>query len=175
MILLALSCLLVAYATVHVRHILKRRRLSQRSWHDLVNEIQPVNSTSIASIAECYLKPTSRQLRIEPDYMWMMIGEAEGLRTLKHNAGAMLDLAVYAVQWNPVEGRIVSEMMRRDAVRLDRAIRHIERALLRQRAEKFAAFELQEAVASYQLMRGRLLALYQVADVRYYQRLAEAV
>jgi hypothetical protein len=176
MIFLAILCsLLVIYAASQARFIWKRRKLVHRNWTDLLSEIQPVNTRAIAEIAECYLQPSSTQLRLEPDTMWRMIGGSAGLRALGKNAQAMLDLAVYAAQWNRVEGRIVGEMMRRDGIRLERAIRRIEVAMISQAAEKFAAFELQEALASYHLMRGRLLGLYEASQIGLHEQLAARV
>jgi hypothetical protein len=176
MIFLAILCSLVLiYGASQARFIWKRRKLIHRSWADVLSDIQPVNTQAIAEIAECYLQPSSTQLRLEPDAMWRMIGGFAGLQTLGKNAQAMLDLAVYAAQWNRVEGRIVGEMMRRDGIRLERAIRQIEIAMVSQAAEKYAAFELQEALASYHLMRGRLLGLYEVSQIGLHERLATRV
>ena len=91
------------------------------------------------------------------------------------NAQSMLDLAVYAAQWDRVEGRIVGEMMRRDAVRLKRATRYIRAAMVSEKAAKFAAFELQEAAAAYHLMRGRLHGLYESVNIGLYSQVAETI
>ena len=176
MIVLTILCsLVVIYAASQARFIWRRRKLVRRNWTDLIGEIQPVNTLAIAEIAECYLQPSSTQLRLEPDTMWRMIGGSAGLRALGKNAQAMLDLAVYAAQWDRVEGRIVGEMMRRDGIRLERAIRKIEIAMVSQVAEKFAAFELQEALASYHLMRGRLLGLYEASQTGLHEQLAARI
>jgi hypothetical protein len=176
MIFVVVLCsFLVIYAASQAQFIWKRQKLVHRSWADLIREIQPVNTLAIAEIADCYLQPSSTQLRLEPDTMWRMIGGSAGLRALGKNAQAMLDLAVYAAQWNRVEGRIVGEMMRRDGVRLQRAIRRIEIAMVSQAAEKFAAFELQEALASYHLMRGRLLGLYESSQIGLHEQLAARI
>ena len=47
-----------------------------------------------------------------------MLGGREGLRRMRENAKLMLILAAHAQQWNFDEGVIVTERMRRDAVRL---------------------------------------------------------
>jgi hypothetical protein len=170
-----LLCLVLAYAANQGYFYWKRRKLLQRSWGDILASVQPVNIEGIAEIADCYLHPSSTQLRLEPTQMWEMVGKFEGLRALKENAEAMLDLALYAAQWNSVEGRIVGEMIRRDGVRLNRAIREIEVATLAQIGNKFAAFELQEVAVTYHLMRQRLLGLYQVAQLGLYAPLVEKV
>ena len=173
--LTVLCCLVLAYAASQGAFYLKRRTLQQRSWSDLLASVQAVNVEGIAEIADCYLHPSSTQLRLEPTQMWEMVGKSRGLQALRANAQAMLDLAVYAAQWNRVEGRVVGEMIRRDGVRLNRAIQQIELAAIAHIGVKFAAFELQEAAVSYHLMRERLLGLYQVAHIGLYPPLAEKV
>ena len=173
--LTVLCSLVLAYAASQGAFYLKRRKLQQRSWNDLLASVQSVNVLGITEIADCYLHPSSTQLRLDPTQMWEIVGESKGLQALRTNAQAMLDLAVYAAQWNRVEGRVVGEMMRRDGVRLNRAIKQIELAMIAQIGVKFAAFELQEAAAAYHLMRKRLLGLYEVAHIGLYQPLAEKV
>src|ERR1700712_3610040 len=94
--LLLLCSVLILYAVTQARFFQRRRKLFQQSWGDLLNVIQPVDTKAIAEIAECYLRPTRTQLRVEPDVMWRVIGGFDGLKALQKNAQAMLDLAVYA-------------------------------------------------------------------------------
>src|ERR1700761_4892660 len=101
MIYLAILCSLVAlFAVTQLRFHLKRRKLLRTSWGELLNAIQPVNIEGIAEIADCYLHPTRTQLRLEPSQIWAIVGGFEGLEALSLNADAMLNLAVYAAQWN---------------------------------------------------------------------------
>jgi hypothetical protein len=83
---------------------------------------------------------------------------------MRANADLMLALAAHASHWNYEGATIVSERMRRDALRLQRAVLRIEVGFL-----PFAGlrqfyirtpFQIQEAAAAYYLMRQRLLALY---------------
>lgn len=87
---------------------------------------------------------------------------------------AMLTLARYAERWHDMHGRIIAETMRRDAVRAQKAIRHIELALLSRRGIVYVGLELQEAVSSYCLMRARLFGMYKECQVGLLSRL-EAV
>ena len=170
-----LLALCLAYAGTQLRFYVRRRKLLQQSWDDVLIRVKPVNIAAISEIADNFLHPSRSQLRIEPDEMWERIGKMDGLERLATNAEAMLDLAVYAAQWNRVEGRIVGEMIRRDAVRLRKAVRVIELAMFSQLVVTMAPFQLQEAIAAYHLMRGRLLGLYEVAHVGLHPRLAEVL
>jgi hypothetical protein len=111
--------------------------------------------------------------------MWLMLGGSEGLHRMRDNARLMLLLAAHAQQWNFDEGVIVTERMRRDALRLRRAVRRIEIALAFHTVLRGSAtlvpFHLHEAASSYYLMRQRLLALYQTSHSGLYPRLAEVL
>ena len=174
-VIAALIVVLIAFAATQGRFFLRRRRLRRMRWDELVARVQPVNVDGVASIAENFLRPSKDQLRMEPGEMWEMVGKLKGMEAMRSNADAMLELAQFASRWNVVEGRIVSEMIRRDAVRLKRAIVQIELAMFFQLGSVFAPFQLQEAAACYHLMRGRLLGLYEVAHVGLYPRLAEVL
>ena len=173
--LAVICCLAVSYALYQARFHAQRRKLMRRSWEDLISAVQPVNIAGVTKVALSYLNPTSDQLCLQPFEMWQLIGKQEGIKALNANAQSMLDLAVYAAQFDRVEGRIIGEMMRRDAVRLKRATRHIQAALVSEKAAKFAAFELQEAAAAYHLMRARLHGLYESVHVGLYSQLAATI
>ncbi|MGI4854814.1 MAG: hypothetical protein ACRYF4_12305 [Janthinobacterium lividum] len=163
------------YVCVQVRFILRRRRLSRTTIQELLGRIQPVNLDSISEIAINFLNPSRRQLDLEPPAMWVGVGEMPGLGALIENSAAILDLAAFASRWNNVEGRVVAEMVRRDGVRLRRAVWKIQLATYFGLGRVFAPFQLQEAVSAYYLMRCRLLGLYQVAHIGMYPRLAEVL
>jgi hypothetical protein len=83
---------------------------------------------------------------------------------------------VYTQRWNFNEGVIVSERMRRDALALRRSVRRVElRRVLCKFIRRFGLrepFDVHEAVASYYLMRQRLLALYETSHAGLYPALA---
>ncbi|MGI4758234.1 MAG: hypothetical protein ACRYGF_15475 [Janthinobacterium lividum] len=175
LIVAALIAVLIALAVVQVRFYLRQRRLQRTSWDELLSRLQPVNLQGIEEIAENFLHPSKTQLRIEPTEMWELVGKLKGIQALSANADAILDLAVFASRWNQVEGRIVAEMIRRDGVRLKRAVVKIEVSTVFGLYRALAPFQLQEAAAAYQLMRGRLLGLYLVAHVGLHPRLMEVL
>ena len=76
--------------------------------------------------------------------MWDMVGGIEGIRRLKANAQVMLELAVFAESWNEEQGPIISEMIRRDAIRLNKAVVRIQLSLLFRVPFIRAPFHLQE-------------------------------
>lgn len=149
----------VAYVTF------RRRKFLAKSWQDVLGRVEPVDLDGLQAIAYGFLQPDKNQLRIEPGEMWEIVGGLDGLHRLKKNAWAMLDLAVYAERWNLAKGPLISEMIRRDAVRLNRAIFRVQVGVLFQFGHLRSPFYLQEAVASYYLIRGRLVGLYQVAHI----------
>ncbi len=160
--LLALFFSIVGYLT-YFGH--RRRSLSARSWEEMLATVQPIDLEGIRSIADCYLRPDGDQLRVEPDEMWRIVGGLEGIGRLKANARVMLELAVFAERWNWEQGPVIAEMIRRDALRLNKAVFRIELALIFRFGFVRSSFNLQEAASSYYLIRGRLLGLYRVTHI----------
>ncbi len=176
MILLVTSAsLLLFLAAYQASFVVRRRRLSSRSWDDVLASVQPIDFDGVRSIADCYLHPDQNQLSIEPATMWDLLGGFDGLTRLRANAAVMLELAVFAERWNEEQGPVISEMIRRDAVRLNRALTRIELTLFLHTAAVRAPFYLQEVSASYILMRSRLLGLYQASHIALLPRIEAAL
>jgi hypothetical protein len=162
-----------------IRSQVSALRIDRRSWKDLVSQLKRIEFERITSVARDYLEPRQGQISLEPAEMWLMLGGREGLRRMRENAKLMLLLAAHTQQWNFDEGVIVTERMRRDALRLYHAIRRIEFALafhfVVRRSANLIPFHLHEAASSYYLMRQRLMALYQTSHAGLYPRLAEVL
>jgi hypothetical protein len=169
------GCLLAAV----VKSQLSAIRVDRRSWQDLVSQLKRIEFQRVTSVARDYLDPKEGQISLEPTDMWLMLGGREGLRRMRENAKLMVLLAAHAQQWNFDEGVIVTERMRRDAIRLRSSVRRIELALtfhlVLRRSATLIPFHLHEAASAYYLMRQRLLALYQTSHSGLYPRLAEVL
>ena len=165
--------LLAAVAAYQFRFAVRRKPV--RAWQEVVAYLERLNMKGMELVADGYLQPDSHQLEIEPPIMWELLGGSEGLKRMRANAALMLELAVIAEQWNRVEGTIVAEMLRRDALRIHRSVRRIRFAFLWSGESVRAAFHLQEAAASYCLMRGRLLGLYHNAHIALVPKLQAAL
>lgn len=152
-------------------------RLDRRSWNDLVSALKPIEFDRVSSVARDFLDPKGDQISLEPPDLWLMLGGRDGLRRMRENARLMLALAAHAQQWNFDEGVIVTERMRRDALRLRGSVRRVEMALafhwVTRKPATLIPFHLHEAASAYYLMRQRLLALYQTSHAGLYPRLAE--
>src|ERR1700760_453437 len=151
-------------------------RLSDRAWDDIIARIQRVDGQGLATVAVDYLNPPQHQTAIQPRELWKLVGAYDGLRRMRANADLMLVLAAHAADWNFEEATIVGERMRRDALRLRRAVWKIEAGflpftVLRQFYIR-TPFQIQEAAAAYYLMRHRLLALYAATHAGRYPALA---
>ena len=111
-----------------------------------------------------------------------MLGGMAGLNAMYENSKVILALAGYATRWNFEEGYIVTEKIRRDAVRLQRTIMLIQLEIVLKdgifykifRLRK-AAFRLEEAASLYQRMTLHLLALYESSHVGLYPQLLAAL
>ena len=175
MILLMLLLLLLGVGSYQLYFIHSRRKLARLTWEDMLAMIEPIELEGLQTVAESYLLPGKDQLRLEPNQMWDMVGRVEGIRRLKANAQVMLNLAIFAESWNEEESPIISEMIRRDAVRLNKAVVRIQLALLFRIPFIRAPFHLQEAASAYYLIRGRLLGLYQNSHIALVPRLEAAL
>jgi hypothetical protein len=170
-------CLIVALLfAAALRSYSSSLKLTKVDWKDLISRLQQLDEDGIATVARDYLEPHARQIEMEPDKMWELVGGYEGLNRMRENANIMLALAVYAQRWNFDEGVIVSERMRRDGLALRRSVRRVEvRRVLRKFTRRFGLrepFDVHEAAASYHLMRQRLLALYETSHAGLYPALA---
>ena len=154
-------------------------RVDRRSWADLVSALKPIEFDQVQSVAQDYLDPQRGQIKLEPTEIWVMLGGREGLRRMRSNAHLMLSLAAHAQQWNFDEGVIVTERMRRDALRLRQSVRRVEMALkfhtVMRRSATLIPFHLHEAASAYYLMRQRLLALYETSHAGLYPQLAQVL
>ncbi len=162
-------------AGMNIRARLRSRRVKNTNWETLVKGLQPVSFENIQVLARNYLEPQKGQLDLEPRSMWQLLGGTEGLPSLRANAEIMIDLAAYIQQTNFEEGTIVTETMRRDAVRLRKAISNIETAMLLNLRRHMIPFYVNEVASSYYLMRQRLLALYENCHAGLLPQLAAAL
>ena len=161
---LSLALLLLFVAAYQLRFLVQRRKPTQ-TWQEILSQVEPLDVRGLQLIADRHLQPDAHQLSLQPSTMWELVGGMEGMKCLQRNSELLLKLAVIAERWNEVEGIIIAEMLRRDALRIRKAVRCIRVGMLWNGASVSAAFHLQEAVSSYCLMRGRLLGLYRNAHV----------
>jgi len=157
-------------------------RSRREDWRDLVAGLHPVDLEGLTVVARDFLEPSHNQLKLEPEQLWQLIGGWEGLNRMRRNAEIMLALAAYTQRWNFDEGVIVTERMRRDALKLRRAVQQLKLHLIPRfllvlpaRIRFNFPFEVHEVASSYYLMRQRLLALYETSHAGLYPVLAASV
>ncbi|WP_263385554.1 hypothetical protein [Granulicella arctica] len=143
----------------------KRRRLLTQSWGEVLGKLDPIDLEGIRLIAENFQSLDRDQVRFDAKEMWEVVGGLPGLKRLKRNAWAMLNLAVYAEKWNREQAHLVSEMIRQDATRLNRAIVRIQLGFFLQFGFMKSTFYLQQAVSSYALVRSQFVGLYYTAHL----------
>jgi hypothetical protein len=164
-------------AAIHVHRT--SLKLTRRGWHDLVERLHRLNVEELSTVARDFLEPQRVQTALEPLQIWELVGGYEGLKRMRINSELMIALAAHAQQWNFEEGVIVSERMRRDALRLRRAILQVRLGMIPhiivRRYSLRTPFYVHEATSAYYLMRQRLLALYETSHAGLYPRLAAAL
>ena len=176
---LLLAAVICSYIVMAIRSQRSSLRLNNRSWLQLVAGLQAIDSEGLEVVARDYLEPRKGQIELEPSSMWTLLGGSRGLSRMRANANNMIALAAFAQQWNLEESVIVAERMRRDGIRLRRALARVEFGMKMQlilgRHLVSVPFQLQEAASAYYLMRQRLLALYQSSHSGLYPTLAAAL
>jgi hypothetical protein len=150
-------------------------RLGELSWDNLLTKLEPVETEGITAVAIEYLNPGNLHLGTKPEDIWNMIGRAEGLSRMRANADVLIALATYAQRWNPDEGVVVAERMRRDGMALRRAVVGIGLGMTCGYGKQRVSSYVHEAASAYYLMRLRLLALYETSHAARYPSLAAAL
>ena len=115
-----------ALAALHARKT--SIRLNGRGFDALLASLQPIDLDGVSCVAKDFLEPHRGQISMEPEVIWQLMGGDLGLRRMRVNADLLLAIAAHASQWNDEEGVIVTERMRRDALRLRSALRQIRLA-----------------------------------------------
>jgi hypothetical protein len=111
---------------------------------------------------------------MKPGDSWKMIGRAEGLSRMRANSDVLIALATYAQRWNPDQGLVVAERMRRDGMALRGAAVGIGLAMSCGYGKQRVSPYVDEAARVYYLMRLRLQALYETSHAALYPSLAAA-
>ena len=142
----------------------RRKKLAERGWEEVIASVEQVNVEGIRTIAEMFLNPTTDQLRLEPSVMWGMLGGFKGLHRMHKNAELMLELCVYAERWD-YQGPVISEMIRLDAMNLNKALRRVELAFVYNLGHLRGHFAIMEMAAHYELIRRRLLRQYEKSHI----------
>ncbi|HCT59344.1 MULTISPECIES: hypothetical protein [Acidobacterium] len=150
-------------------------KLRSTKWEDIVSRIQPMHEKGLAMVAQDHLNPQNRELRLEPDDIWQLLGGREGLKRMRKNADLLVNLAAYVQRWNFEEAVIIAERIRQDSMIVKRAVFMIQLHMLLKKASPRVPFHMQQAAASYYLMTQRLLALYETCQYVRYPALAAAL
>src|ERR1700739_3129077 len=143
------------------RNYAKARSLRNASWDQLVAQIQPMHEEGLRLVAGEHLQPQGKQVGIDPDLLWGMIGGDEGLRRMRHNADLFINLAAYVQHWHFTEAVVVAERIRQGSILLKRALFRIRIHTMLTSSAPRLPFYVHQAAASYYLMTQRLLALYE--------------
>ena len=176
MITLLLTCALVLLLALGLWiSQVKARELSSLSWHELVAQLEPVQTTGIRAVAVDHMNPTKRERALEPSELWDLMGREAGLCKMCANTEVLLALAAYAERWSPVESAAVAECMRRDALALRHSTRRVWWTMHLGIGRTTRAFYMHEAATAYYLMQQRLLALYETSYAGRHPALAAAL
>jgi hypothetical protein len=155
------------------------RKLTHIPWEGLIAQLASVPSVGIEKVAKEFLQPESVQTLLEPQDIWDLIGGMTGLRQMCANAVVLRIIALCIEGGKPWESAIVSERIRRDAVRLKRAVLAVRLGMAAQilfgRASVNVPFKAQEAASFNYLLRRRVLTLYAANDIERHADLARII
>lgn len=150
-------------------------KLRSAQWEDIVSRIQPMHEKGLAMVAQDHLNPQNRELRLEPDDIWQLLGGREGLKRMRKNADLLVNLAAYVQRWNFEEAVVIAERIRQDSLIVKRSLFKIQLQMMLKATSPQIPFHVQQAAASYYLMTQRLLALYETCQYVRYPALAAAL
>ena len=167
----ASTCAVTALVRGHIRAV----RLRSLTWIELLARVGAAPVAGIQTIANDYLHPTKGQLALETSDLWTLVGGLEGVVKMRKNCEVLLALSGYAARWNMTEAVIVTERMRHDAETVRWASFKILLGLFAGVDRVRGPLYIQQAAASYHLMRERLLALYETSHAGRYSALAATV
>lgn len=154
-------------------------KLTDESWKSLVGKLQKIDNDGVTAVAHDFLNPCEGMFVLQPEQIWNAVGGYTGLAKMRDNAQIMIALAAFVREFDFNSSVIVGERMRRDAVLLRRCVRRLELAQARHaifgKVHARAVFDIQQAAASYYLMRERLFALYKISLDGMYPALSQAL
>ena len=113
LLVLTLACIFCAIAITG-----RLNRLTSKSCAALLEDMCYVDMVKVCSIARGSGRETRDRL-LTAEETWNELGGSEGIRNLRHNAGAMMEMARYLVLLNPSEHK-VAHVVRADALRVRR-------------------------------------------------------
>ncbi len=171
-LLVSLFAVIVAH---QVRFAFRSRMRVTQTWDQALASVAPVDIEGLRVIVAGYLESDRGHLPITSKEMFELVGGLRGIQHLKTNAKIMLSLAISAERWNCEQGRVISNLIRQDAVRLNKAIFRLELALFFHMGFVRGPFDLKYAASSYDLIRSRLLELYQQTHAGLVPRLEAAL
>lgn len=143
----------------------KRKARHSQSWEVILSQISPIEPGLLSIVTQLNGKRDTQPGAISASGIWHTVGGMQGIRKLKTNAEAMLELAIYAERWNSYHGPVFSELVRRDALALRRAIRVLRLRYFFARSEENISDPLIKAFIAYDHARTRLLAIYETTHV----------
>ena len=156
---------------VLLRGELRKSELARQSWEQLVEQLKAVNTAGITLAA----LESDSPFAFDPDEVWTMIGEWEGLRRMQANARLLIVLASHATHWNDGERQLVAEQMRRDAREIQKAVRRMKFQRCLGKGNAFLFSDTLGTVCAYYRMSERLLTLFERSPSRRYGQLTAAV
>lgn len=165
------SLLLLALCRAEIKKI----QLARKTWEQLLKELRPVRAEGISLVALECSDVGEWQPGIDPDELWTMIGEWEGLKQMQANAKVLIALASQAKAWNPGGSTVVAERMQSEAFAMGRTAVRLRVRQTCGYGRKRAAISVQETACAYYWMLECLLTLYEASPSRRYGQLAAAV
>ena len=150
--------------------IVQMRRKSAGRWEDIIKRLKPIDRDSVEEVAFDIITPSGERRTddesstLDAAEIWSLIGEWEGLETLKHNCSVLIDLAFYVQQWYP-EALAVAEQLRLSAREIEWHISRLQTAQTTGKLETVIPMYAQQAVATYYVMTRRVLALYEQGNI----------
>ena len=151
----ALTLLLFSATAYFLNSFLRSKKFERYTWQELLDMVVQLDPELLADLLSLQEDGNEQAFRD----LLARLGGMSALKVIETNAEAMLGLAMYAERWDDCNGPVFSELMRRDALKLKRAVYRLRLSwVLGSRVSLNAGLELSQ---SYGDLRERVLAIYE--------------
>lgn len=163
-----LLCALCA-AAYQAFFFLRRVELRRKNPQELIGKLRRLDAIDLL------LTKQAEGEQLAPADLWLHIGGLRGTIELRRNVQVLLNLAISAEAWNPAHGRVLSRLVRKDALGLRRSLNaSVYWYLVGRNTRKLDAISRQ-SVGYYIAVRARVLAIYELTNAVAFAELSEVI
>jgi len=163
---LAVVLLIAVIVAIGVYYTIRLRASPKTEWEMLLKKLVPIDREGIDKVALDAIQPSGQRRtdklarELDPNKIWKLLGELDGLRRLESNSRTLVEMATYLQRFYP-EAIAVAEELRLHAKELELHVDRLRMADEQGSLEFHIATYAQNAAIAYYLIEHRLFSLCQ--------------